>query len=97
MIMNYILFSIIVILIVYIGYQSHLIQKAQSKAKDDVQWTISFYTKCGEAKEEGWREERQQLLDRIQAPTFSEYKHQEAKIIKAKNGTYKPDIVIEQL
>jgi hypothetical protein len=42
-------------------------------------------------------QERQQLLDRIQSPTFSEYKHQEAKIIKAKNGTDKPDIVIEQL
>lgn len=30
-----------------------------------------------------WHTERQQLLDRIQAPTYDHLKHHEAKIIKA--------------
>jgi hypothetical protein len=36
-------------------------------------------------KEQAWAVERQQLLDRIQSPSFAEYKHQEVKVIKAKN------------
>lgn len=43
-----------------------------------------------------WRIERQQLLDRIQAPTFAEYKHQEVKVIKAQNGEKEPP-KLEQL
>jgi hypothetical protein len=42
-----------------------------------------------------WSKERQQLLDRIQASTFAEYKHQEVKVIKAKSGVQ--DVVIETL
>jgi hypothetical protein len=34
-------------------------------------------------KERQWKEERQQLLDRIQAPSFAEYKQAEVKVIKA--------------
>ncbi len=42
------------------------------------------------AEREEWRTERQQLLDRIQAPTFAEYKHAEVKVIKAQNGEKEP-------
>lgn len=30
-----------------------------------------------------WNKERQQLLDRIQAPTYDHLKHHEAKLLKA--------------
>ncbi|SFE74301.1 hypothetical protein SAMN04487969_10639 [Paenibacillus algorifonticola] len=39
---------------------------------------------------EAWVLERQQLLDRIQAPSFSEFKHAEVKLIKAKLGMTEP-------
>ncbi|KQO18681.1 hypothetical protein [Paenibacillus sp. Leaf72] len=35
---------------------------------------------------EAWLLERQQLLDRIQAPSFGEFKHAEVKILKTKLG-----------
>jgi len=35
---------------------------------------------------EAWACERQQLLDRIQAPSFAELKQAEVKIIKAQQG-----------
>jgi hypothetical protein len=43
-----------------------------------------------------WDDERQNLLDRIQAPSFAEYKHQEVKVIKAQTGEKEPPKV-EQL
>jgi len=95
--MIYILSAIIFVLIAYTWDQFHLMHKLREKGANDVQWTVEFYSKWFQSKEQEWKEERQQLLDRIQAPTFAEFKHQEAKIIKAKNGTDKPDIVIEQL
>lgn len=39
---------------------------------------------------EMWHKERQQLLDRIQSPSFAEYKQAEVKIIKAQNGEKDP-------
>lgn len=41
-------------------------------------------------KYQAWNAERQQLLDRIQAPSFAEYKHQEVKVIKAQNNVPEP-------
>lgn len=41
-------------------------------------------------KEQSWNNERQQLLDRIQAPSFAEYKHQEVRFIKAQTGEKEP-------
>lgn len=41
-------------------------------------------------KEAEWTKERQQLLDRIQSPSFAEYKHQEVKVIKANNNVPEP-------
>lgn len=35
---------------------------------------------------EEWADERQRLLDRIQAPSFAEYKQAEVKTIRAKSG-----------
>lgn len=39
---------------------------------------------------EVWSKERQRLLDRIQAPTFAEYKQAEVKVIRAQNGEKPP-------
>lgn len=45
---------------------------------------------------EQWQEERSQLLDRIQAPTFSEYKNAEIKMVKAqKEEEPKPSFILE--
>lgn len=43
-----------------------------------------------------WREERQQLLDRIQAGSFGEYKQAEIKLAKAQTGEKEPP-KLEQL
>lgn len=43
-----------------------------------------------------WKEERQQLLDRIQAGSFAEYKTQEVRVIKAQTGEKEPP-KLEQL
>lgn len=37
-----------------------------------------------------WHTERQQLLDRIQAGSFAEYKTQEVRVIKAQSGEKEP-------
>lgn len=42
-----------------------------------------------------WYEERQKLIDRIQAPSFDHLKHQEAKIIKAQNEQPKEVVTLE--
>ena len=41
-------------------------------------------------EKEEWNKERQQLLDRIQSPSFAEYKHAEVKTIKAQQGIKEP-------
>jgi hypothetical protein len=57
-------------------------------------WYMSFLEKSHEQrtnslydifyqKERQWQEERQQLLDRIQSPSFAEYKQAEVKVMKA--------------
>jgi hypothetical protein len=89
----YILFSIIVMLVGLLFYNSSVANKEANKADRALHKALEI-TQMNETL---WNMERQQLLDRIQSPTFSEYKHQEVKVIKAKNGTDKPDIVIEQL
>lgn len=43
-----------------------------------------------------WRSERQQLLDRIQAPSFESYKQAEIKLTKVQNGVKDPP-QLEQL
>lgn len=44
---------------------------------------------------EQWHAERQQLLDRIQAPSFDHLKHHEVKIIKAQKEQPKETINLE--
>lgn len=39
---------------------------------------------------DGWHRERQQLLDRIQAPSFDHLKHHEVRVIKAQNNEKEP-------
>lgn len=43
-----------------------------------------------EQERQNWAAERQQLLDRIQAPSFSEMKQAEVKVIKAQQGIKEP-------
>lgn len=45
---------------------------------------------------QAWAVERQQLLDRIQAPSFAELKQAEVRTIKAQNGVKEPP-PLEQL
>jgi hypothetical protein len=40
---------------------------------------------------ETWHEERKELLDRIQAPSFAEYKHQEVRVMKAQKEEKKSE------
>lgn len=47
-------------------------------------------------KEQAWAIERQQLLDRIQAPSFDHLKQAEIRIIKAQSGEKEPP-KLEQL
>lgn len=42
------------------------------------------------AERDTWKQERQQLLDRIQAPSFDHLKHHEVKVIKAQNNEKEP-------
>jgi uncharacterized phage-like protein YoqJ len=50
------------------------------KAYEDEMWEM----RSGFNEErESWYKERKELLDRIQAPSFAEYKQAEVKVIKA--------------
>lgn len=40
---------------------------------------------------EFWQKERKELLDRIQAPSFAEYKHQEVRVMKAQKEEKKSE------
>lgn len=55
-------------------------------------WIVTAYISGERHNEEreAWGKERQQLLDRIQAPTFTEYKQAEVKVIRAQNGEKPP-------
>jgi len=44
-----------------------------------------------------WNEERQKLLDRIQAPSFEVYKHAEIVKAKVEKQTPEPDNEIEEV
>lgn len=44
---------------------------------------------------ESWQEERQRLLDRIQAPSFEHYKQAEVKVIKAQKDDKQPETRLE--
>lgn len=63
--------------------------------KDHERVLTMVIIKQGE-KEVEWKAERQQLIDRIQAPSFAAYKHEEVKVIKAQNGEKEPP-KLEQL
>jgi hypothetical protein len=75
-----ILASIIFVMLWYVSFLE----------KSHVQRTNSLYDVLY-TKEKQWKEERQQLLDRIQAPSFAEYKQAEVKVIKAQKEE-KPEI-----
>lgn len=60
--------------------------------------TLYYLTKEHNRNVEGlqsaWKDERQQLLDRIQAPSFEHYKQAEVKVIKAQKDD-PPKTVLE--
>jgi hypothetical protein len=69
--------------IMYMNYDRHM---------KHVEHLQEYHQKAVEV----WKEERQQLLDRIQASSFAEYKTQEVRVIKAQSGEKEPP-KIEQL
>jgi hypothetical protein len=80
-----------VILLIIIVYQGAVIHQERKQHKENIQNEIKMLVAFGIEKEKQWTEERQQLLDRIQSPSFAEYKHQEVKVIKAKNNEKEPE------
>jgi flagellar motility protein MotE (MotC chaperone) len=89
--------GVIACLIIFMFYQAWYFRSWEKQERDRYSEQIGKLEYVHKEEREAWTNERQQLLDRIQSPTFAEYKHQEVKVIKAKNGTDKPDVVIEQL
>jgi hypothetical protein len=86
---TYLLYGVLVGVIIYQGIIGYLNKRE----------LIELVKNSHDLLEEGmdkWHTERQQLLDRIQAPTFAEYKTQEVRIIKAQNGEKEPP-KLEQL
>lgn len=59
-------------------------------------YTMRVKEKSYEAEREQWQKERQQLLDRIQAPSFDHLKQAEIRMVKATNNTPEPP-KLEQL
>lgn len=66
--------------------------------------TFSFMKEKRELREmwskdrESWNKERQQLIDRIQAPSFAEYKHAEITKVKVENkAKEKPEDKLEEV
>ncbi|WP_052350576.1 hypothetical protein [Paenibacillus gorillae] len=62
-------------------FNKHRADLAAQRNESRVAWMDDY---------ESWKEERKQLLDRIQAPSFGELKHAEVKVIKAQQGVQEP-------
>lgn len=83
-----IIFALVVVIIVQVVYADRLDERRRKYADELTQRWVD--------EREGWHIERQQLLDRIQASSFAEYKQQEVRVIKAQNGDKEPP-KLEQL
>ncbi|WP_339317932.1 hypothetical protein [Paenibacillus sp. FSL R10-2734] len=75
--MIYVVGALAVIIVIQIIYADRLDSRRRKYADELCDRWITERDK--------WNVERQQLLDRIQAPTYDHLKHHEAKIIKASN------------
>lgn len=88
--------GLIVLILVQIWERSRLLQEHRISFNrvctiaEDNRRLLDKTQQNVEAEREIWRQERQQLLDRIQAPSFDHLKHHEVKVIKAKNGEKEP-------
>lgn len=83
--------ALIFMLVMFLSMIAYSIQCDYRKER------VYTYERTEWAKErEHYKHERQQLLDRIQAPTFAEYKQQEVRVIKAQSNE-KEQPKLEQL
>lgn len=90
--MNLLIFIVFIVMLLIILFQDWNRIKL-------IQMHVDAYTRLREAQEKEryeWKQERQQLLDRIQAGSFAEYKTQEVRVIKAQSGVQEPP-KLEQL
>ena len=81
--MCYLIIAVLLVVIVWQGLSSH-------RDKDLLIGLTKETHRLLETGLDRWQAERQQLLDRIQAPTFAEYKQAEVKVIRAQNGEKPP-------
>lgn len=81
----------------FVGYRLSLNREYESSVKEirelysEHKEDARSWTRQVTELTEVWRVERQQLLDRIQAPSFDHLKHHEVQVIKAKNKTQEPE------
>jgi penicillin-binding protein-related factor A (putative recombinase) len=85
-------FFIALIVVQNIHYYRHT-RDLQNEWKLDRNYIHSIYLNNIEELNESWRIERKELLDRIQSPTFHEFKSAEIRTIKA-NKQEEPQIPI---
>lgn len=81
--MIYATFGILTVIILYLLWAMVLQNKDHRKHVERI--IVEHH-----ANYEQWSHERQQLLDRIQASSFAEYKTQEIRVIKAQTGEKEP-------
>lgn len=81
--MSYLIIAVLLAVIVWQGISSY-------RDKQQLIGLVKESTRLLEMGLDRWETERQQLLDRIQAPSFDHLKHHEVRVIKAQNGTKDP-------
>jgi hypothetical protein len=84
---NISIISGLVIVLIIQGVVNYLNNRRQQEMYEHNNMALLNY--LGEQSEE-WKVERQQLLDRIQAPSYDHLKHHEVKVIKAQNNEKEP-------
>ncbi|AHV96148.1 hypothetical protein [Paenibacillus sabinae] len=85
--MIYVVIVLASIIVIQIVYADRLDERRRKYADELCERWI--------AEREKWNEERQQLLDRIQAPSYDHLKHHEVKIIKAQKEDKKDETRLE--
>jgi hypothetical protein len=73
---------LVIVIIIQLVYADRLDERRRKYADELCERWIT--------ERDAWHIERQQLLDRIQSPSFAEYKTQEVRVIKAQNNEKEP-------
>ena len=77
-------------LIFFMCFQAWYFRISERTERDKHNDKLNKIEEYHKEERQDWAIERQQLLDRIQSPSFAEYKHQEVKVIKAQNNVPEP-------